>query len=114
MILAVIQPTKLEPVRQALASAGIARMTVCDAQGFGRQGGRTESYRGHEYATRLLRKVAVEIAVNDDYVDRTIEILMQVAKTGSEGNIGDGKIFILPMDDAISLASGQRGPGGVN
>lgn len=114
MILAIIQPTKLEPVRQALASVGVHRMTVCDAQGFGRQGGRTETFRGHEYTTRLLRKIALEIAVNDDYVDRTVEVLLQVARTGSEGTIGDGKIFILPMDDAIGMQSGQRGPGGIN
>ena len=96
-IIAVIQPTKLDAVQQALARLGVTRMTVCDAMGYARQRGQKESYRGHEYQLNLLRKIALEIAVNDDFVDRTIECLEEVARTGSEGSIWDGKLFVLSM-----------------
>jgi nitrogen regulatory protein P-II 1 len=113
LLIAVIQPTKLTAVRSALHQIGVTRMTVCDAQGYGRQRGRTEMYRGHEYATHLLRKVALEIVVNDDFLDRTIETIESVARTGPEGNIGDGKIFVLPTLEAIQIDNGYRGPGAV-
>lgn len=111
IVLAVIQPPKLGPVREALTRIGVERMTVCDAQGYGRQRGQTALYRGHEYKTNLLRKVALEIAVNDDFLERTIETILSVARTGSEGTIGDGKIFVLPMDEAVEMDSERRGPG---
>ncbi len=111
LILAVIQPTKLEAVRQALARIGVTRLSIADAMGFARQRGQTESYRGAEYKTNLLRKVQVEIAVNDDFVERTIECLEQSARTSSEGTIGDGKILVLPMNEAVQVSDGQRGPG---
>jgi len=113
LILAVIQPTKLDAVRQALSRIGVTRFTVGDAMGFARQRGQTESYRGAEYQINLLRKVELEIAVNDDFVERTLECLEQVARTGTEGNIGDGKILVLPMDDAIQISDSQQGPGAV-
>jgi nitrogen regulatory protein PII len=110
MILAVIQPTKLSAVREALNKIGVTRMTVCDAQGFARQRGRTELYRGHEYKTNLLRKIALEIVVNEDFLDRTVDTIMAVARTGSEGSIGDGKIFVLPACEAIQVEPTVRGP----
>jgi nitrogen regulatory protein P-II 1 len=110
MLIAVIQPTKLSAVREALAKIGVTRMTVCDAQGYGRQRGQTEYYRGNEYKTNLLRKIALEIVVNDDFLDRTIETLSAVARTGPEGNIGDGKIFVLPSETAFDIGSAARGP----
>ncbi|MBI3837052.1 MAG: P-II family nitrogen regulator [Planctomycetia bacterium] len=110
MIIAVIQPTKLSAVREALTKIGVTRMTVCDAQGFGRQRGQTEAYRGNEYKTNLLRKIALEIVVNDDFLDRTVDTLTSVARTGPEGNIGDGKIFVLPAGEAIDIGSVVRGP----
>lgn len=110
MILAIIQPTKLNAVREALYKIGVERMTVCDSQGFGRQRGQTELYRGVEYRINLLRKVSLEIAVNDDFVERTIDTLMNVARTGTEGNIGDGKIFILPLDDVYRMGEFAQGP----
>jgi nitrogen regulatory protein P-II 2 len=113
MIVAVIQPTKLEAVRQALALIGVTRMTVCDAMGYARQRGQLETYRGHEYKTNLLRKIALEIAVNDDFLDRTIDCLEDVARTTSEGHIGDGKIFVLPMEQAIQISDGYRGKGAI-
>jgi nitrogen regulatory protein P-II 1 len=110
MVIAVIQPTKLSAVKEALTKIGVTRMTVCDAQGFGRQRGQTEYYRGNEYQTHLLRKVALEIVVNDDFLERTVETVTHVARTGPEGQIGDGKIFVLPADAAIDIAGGVRGP----
>lgn len=107
MILAIIQPTKLRAVREALTNVEVQRMTICEAQGYGRQRGRTEMYRGHEYKTNLLRKIQLEILVNDDFVDRTVEAIESVARTGPEGNIGDGKIFILPADQVIRISDGM-------
>jgi len=110
LIIVIIQPTKLNAVREALAHIDVTRMTVCDAQGFGRQRGQTEYYRGNEYTTHLLRKIALEIVVNDDFLDRTLDTLVSVARTGPEGNIGDGKIFVLPIDEALEIGRDVRGP----
>lgn len=114
MILAIIQPTKLKAVRDAMLQIGVERMTVCDAQGYGRQKGQTAVYRGVEYKTNLLRKVALEIAVNDDFVDRTIETLTNVARTGPAGSIGDGKIFVLPMVEAYRIGGAAVGKEAIN
>lgn len=113
MVIAVIQPTKLDAVHQSLERLDVTRMTVCDAQGFARQRGQLETYRGHEYQANLLRKVALEIAVNDDFLDRTIECLEEVARTSAEGHIGDGKVFVVPMDEAIQINDGYRGMGAI-
>ncbi|MDZ4850838.1 MAG: P-II family nitrogen regulator [Pirellulaceae bacterium] len=113
MLMAVIQPTKLQAVQDALYAIGVERMTVCDAHGYARQRGQTATYRGLEYQTNLLRKVMLEIVVNDDFVERTIETITNVARTGSQGNIGDGKIFILPALEAITIDQERRGPGAV-
>lgn len=113
LVIAIIQPTKLKAVSEALQKIEVTRMTVCDAQGFGRQRGQREMYRGHEYATTLLRKIALEIVVNDDFLDRTVETIMNVARTGPEGTIGDGKVFVLPAEEAIQIDDGSRGPGAV-
>ena len=113
LIIAVIQPIKLELVLQALKRIGVTRLSVCDAMGFARQRGQTETYRGAEYATNLLRKVELEIAVNDDFVERTIECLTQQCRTSAEGNIGDGKILVLPMEESIQVSDSTRGPGAI-
>jgi len=113
LIIAVIQPTKLDAVLQALRHIGVTRLSVSDAMGYARQRGQTETYRGGEYATNLLRKVQLEIAVNDDFVERTIGCLEQVARTSSEGNFGDGKVFVLPMEQTIQISDGRDGPGAV-
>ncbi|HEX4129276.1 MAG TPA: P-II family nitrogen regulator [Pirellulales bacterium] len=109
IIFAVIQPTKLGALREALEKINVARMTVCDAQGYGRQRGRTEMFRGNEYRTSLLRKVELEILVNDDFLERTIETIQSVARTGHEGSIGDGKIFVMPAEQVIRISDGLRG-----
>lgn len=113
LIVAVIQPTKLNAVRNALEHQGVTRLTVTDAMGYARQRGQLETFRGHEYQTLLLRKVALEITVNDDFVDRTIACLEEVARTSSEGHIGDGKVFVLPVEEVIQISDGQRGQGAV-
>jgi nitrogen regulatory protein P-II 1 len=113
MVFAIIQPTKLSAVREALEKIEVTRLTVCDAQGFGRQRGRTEMYRGNEYTTTLLRKVVLEILVNDDFLDRTLDTIINTARTGPEGTIGDGKIFVVPAMQTIQISDGSRGLGAV-
>lgn len=97
MILATIQPTKLSTVRTALAQIGIRSLSVCDAQGYARQRGQTARFRGNEYRVDLLRKLTLEIGVEEDQLERVIETIRSAARTGREGQIGDGKIFVLPM-----------------
>ncbi len=112
LIIAVIQPTKLVAVREALERIEVERMTICDSQGFGRQQGRTEIHRGRE-STKLVRKIVLEVVVNDDFLDRTVETIAGVARTGPEGTIGDGNIFVLPVEEAVQVNDGVRGPGAV-
>jgi nitrogen regulatory protein P-II 1 len=108
-IVAVVQPSRLEAVKEALSKVEVFRLTVSDVQGLGRQKGHTEVYRGHEYEVNLIRKVKLEIAVNEEFVEPTIEAIIKGARTGTEGKIGDGKIFILPLDDVIRIRTGERG-----
>jgi len=109
LIIAVIQPNRFEAVKAALAEKEVFRLTVMDVQGFGRQRGQTEVYRGHEFAVNLLRKVQVMIAVNEAFVEPTIEAITNAGRTGPEGQIGDGKIFVLPLEDCIRIRTGERG-----
>jgi nitrogen regulatory protein PII len=113
MIVAVIQPTKLSIVRDALSRIGVERMSVCDAMGHGRQRGQTSTYRGIEYRTDLLRKVVLEIVVNDDFLEPTLEVLGRAAKSGSQGEIGDGKVFVMPVLETYDLGTETSGPGAV-
>ncbi len=110
LMLAMIRPTKLRPVQEALRNAGVRKMTVYDVHGFGRQHGQTEMYRGYEYETHLMRKVALEIAVNDDFVERVVDVLETVARTGPEGSIGDGKVFVLPLEQCYRIGDNLAGP----
>ncbi|MEN1679896.1 MAG: P-II family nitrogen regulator [Planctomycetota bacterium] len=113
LVVAVIQPIRLRAVRSALGKLGVHRFTVGDAMGYARQGGRPETFRGHEYQTQLLRKVAVEVVVNDDFVEQTIDCLIEHARSSVAGNVGDGKVFVLPVDDVIQISDGSRGTGAV-
>ena len=110
LILAIIQPSKLEAVKEALNKVEVFRLTVVDVQGFGRQKGQTEMYRGHELTVNMLRKVQLQIAVNEDFVEPTVNAIVEAARSGPEGRIGDGKIFILPLDDVVRIRTGERGP----
>lgn len=108
-IIAVVQPSRLEAVKEALSKVEVFRLTVSDVQGIGRQKGHTEVYRGHEYEVNLVRKVKLEIAVNEEFVQPTIDAIMQAGKSGPEGKIGDGKIFILPLEEVVRIRTGERG-----
>jgi nitrogen regulatory protein P-II 2 len=110
LILAIIQPQRLEAVKEALNKVEVFRLTVVDVQGFGRQKGRSETFRGHEVITNLVRKVQLQIAVNEDFVEPTVNAIMEAGRTGPEGRIGDGKIFIVPLKDVIRIRTGERGP----
>ena len=110
MIEAIIQPSKLEAVKEALNEVEVVRLTISDVQGFGRQKGHTEIYRGHEYTVNLLRKVKLQIAVNDEFVEPTVQAIIKAGRTGEEGKVGDGKIFIMPLQDCIRIRTGERGP----
>ena len=109
LIIAIIQPSKLEAVKAALTAVEVFRLTVMDVQGFGRQKGHTELYRGHEFSVNLLRKVQLQIAVNEEFVEPTIQAIISGGRSGKQGEIGDGKIFVLPLDDCIRIRTGERG-----
>lgn len=109
LIIAIIQPSKLESVKEALTKVEVFRLTVMDCQGFGRQKGQTGLYRGHEFSVNLLRKVQLQIAVNEEFVQPTVDAIVEGGRTGGEGEIGDGKIFVLPMDDCVRIRTGERG-----
>ena len=113
LVLALIQPIKLRAVQEALAKVGVERMTVCDALGYGQQRGQTAGAR-EAASGSLVRKVALEIAVNEDFLDRTVATISRVARTGTSGSIGDGKIFVLPIDDVVRLSDTVRGPEGIS
>jgi nitrogen regulatory protein P-II 2 len=110
LILAIIKPEKLEAVKEALNRVEVFRLTVVDVQGFGRQKGQSEVYRGHELTVNMLRKVQLQIAVNEDFVQPTVNAIIEAARSGPEGRIGDGKIFILPLEDCIRIRTGENGP----
>lgn len=109
LIIAIIQPSRLEAVKEALTNVEVYRLTVMDCQGFGRQKGQTEIYRGREFSVNLLRKVQLQIAVNDEFVEPTVNAIIEGGRTGEKGEIGDGKIFVLPLDDCIRIRTGERG-----
>ncbi|MGZ3317351.1 MAG: P-II family nitrogen regulator [Isosphaeraceae bacterium] len=109
LIIAIIQPDKLEAVQNALVSVDVFRLTVLEVRGFGRQLGFTEVYRGTEFKVNLLKKLQLEIAVNDDFVDPTVEAIIKAGKTEPDGEIGDGKIFILPLEECVRIRTGERG-----
>ena len=104
LITAIVKPFKLDDVREALSEIGVQGMTVTEVKGFGRQKGHTELYRGAEYVVDYLPKVKLEIAVSDDVVDRCIESIVGAANTGK---IGDGKIFVSPLERAIRIRTGE-------
>ena len=104
LIIAIIKPFKLEEVRDALMAIGVQGMTVSEVKGYGRQRGHTEFYRGAEYAVNFLPKVKLEVAVDDDRVEKVMEAIGTAAKTGQ---IGDGKIFVSPIDGAVRIRTGE-------
>ena len=106
LVSAIIKPFKLDDVRAALSEIGVSGLTVYEVKGFGRQKGHTELYRGAEYVVDYIPKVKIEAAVNDDLVERTIDAIVEAAKTGK---IGDGKIFVTPLDNSVRIRTGESG-----
>ena len=104
LIIAIIKPFKLDEVRDALTGIGVQGMTVAEVKGYGRQKGHTEIYRGAEYAVNFLPKVRLDVAVEDDQVDKVVQAITTAAKTGQ---IGDGKIFVTPLDHAVRIRTGE-------
>ena len=105
-VTAMIKPFKLDDVREALSDIGIQGMTVTEVKGFGRQKGHTEVYRGAEYAVDLLPKTQIDIVLSDDQIERVIEVIIETARTGK---VGDGKIFVTPVDQVIRIRTGETG-----
>jgi len=105
LVLAIIKPHKLDEVREALGGIDVQGLTVTEARGYGRQKGHTEIYRGAEYETNLVPKLRLEIVVTADYADRDVETIHQAAQTGS---IGDGKIFVIDVDRAVRIRTGEQ------
>jgi nitrogen regulatory protein P-II 2 len=106
LVMAVIKPHKLDPVREALTEIGVTGLTVSEVKGFGRQKGHTEIYRGAEYTVSFLPKVKIELVVPDDQVEQTMEAIRQAAETGK---IGDGKIFIMDVERSMRIRTGETG-----
>ena len=107
---AIVQPSKVDAVKTALVEAGILGMTILEARGHGRQKGHTEFYRGREYSVDLLPKVKLETVVADNMVDRAVNAIISVARTGT---IGDGKVWVLPLESLVRVRTGERGPDGL-
>jgi nitrogen regulatory protein P-II 2 len=107
LVIAIIKPFKLDEVRIALSALGVQGLTVTEVKGFGRQKGHTELYRGAEYAVDFLPKLRIEAAVDDDILERVIETIGESAKTGK---IGDGKIFVVSLEEVIRIRTGESGP----
>ena len=110
LVVAVIKPFKLDEVKAALEGVGIQGLTVTEARGFGRQKGHTELYRGSEYTVDFLPKVKIEVVVPDHLIDKVTSTIVGAAKTGS---IGDGKVFVLPIDESVRIRTGEKGESAV-
>ena len=107
MVVAIIKPFKVEDVKEALGDIGVAGLTVSEARGFGRQRGHTEVYRGAEYQVDFVPKTRIEVMVDDAQVDGVIDAIVKSARTGK---IGDGKVFVLPLEDVVRIRTGEQGP----
>ncbi len=110
LVKAIIKPFKLEEVKEALSEIGVEGMTVTEVKGFGRQKGHTEIYRGSEYTVDFLPKVMVDVAIAEDIVGKVVEAIKNAAKTGK---IGDGKIFVIPIEEAIRIRTDETGDGAI-
>ena len=110
LITAIIKPFKLDDVREALSEVGVQGMTVTEVKGFGRQKGHTELYRGAEYVVDFLPKLKIEAAIDDGLLDQAIEA---ISKSANTGKVGDGKIFVTALEEAVRIRTGETGPGAV-
>ena len=110
MVTAIIKPFKLDDIREALSEIGVKGITATEVKGFGRQKGHSELYRGAEYVVDFLPKIKLEIAVDDDMAERVVETVINAARTGK---IGDGKIFVSPLEQVVRIRTGESGPEGL-
>jgi nitrogen regulatory protein P-II 1 len=110
-IIAIVQPYRLDAIKMALSEVEVFRLSVSDVQGYGRQKGHTEYFRGQAMHVNLIRKVRLDIAVNDNFVEPTISAILKAARTGAngKGQVGDGKIFVLPLESVIRISDGTTG-----
>lgn len=110
LIIAIVQPNRLEPIKEALSQVEVFRLTVVDCLGYARQKGEQNAQRASDGSIQLLRKLQLQIAVNEDFVEPTIQAILKGAKTEQDGRIGDGKIFVVPLDECIRIRTSERGP----
>jgi nitrogen regulatory protein P-II 1 len=110
LIIAIIKPFKLEEVKDALGEVGVEGMTVTEVKGFGQQKGHTEIYRGSEYTVDFLPKVKIEVVATDEMKDSVVDAIVKSAQTGK---IGDGKVFVMPVDDVVRIRTGEHGEGAI-
>lgn len=110
LIIAIVQPNRLEEIKEALTEVEVFRLTVLDCLGYGRQKGQQTAFRGQDLSINLLPKVQLQIAVNDEFVEPTIAAIVKGARHGEHGSIGDGKVFVLPLDECVRIRTGERGP----
>ena len=111
LVIAIIQPHRLEAVKQCLTEVEVFRLTVSDVQGYGRQKGHTEYFRGQSMQVNLIRKVRLDIVVNDNFVQPTVNAVIKGARSGEsgKGQVGDGKVFVLPLENVVRVSDGQQG-----
>lgn len=110
LIIAIVQPHKLDEIKRQLNSIEVTRLTIMDCLGFGRQQGNSGVLGADEVEMNLRRKVQLQIAVNEEFVEPTIEAIVTGAKSGTDGTIGDGKVFVVPLEDCVRVRTGERGP----
>lgn len=110
LIIAIVQPHKLELIKSSLRNIKVTRLTIMECQGFGKQQGKSNVLGEEDIELMLRQKVQLQIAVNEEFVEPTIEALLEGARSGEKGEIGDGKIFVVPLDDCIRVRTGERGP----
>ena len=113
LIIALVQPHRIEAIKRELNSKEIFRLTVIDASGYGRQQGQLKYFRGQEMQSNLIQKVELQIAVNDDFVKATVEAIIAGARGDEGGQVGDGKIFVLPLENVIRISDGEQGGGAI-
>lgn len=113
LIIAIVQPNRLEQIKDALSEVEVFRLTVVDCLGYARQKGEQHAQRTSDGSIQLLRKLQLQIAVNEEFVEPTVQAILRGAKTEQEGRIGDGKIFVLPLDECIRIRTSERGPAAI-
>jgi nitrogen regulatory protein P-II 1 len=110
---AIIKPTKIDRLKSALSDINIKGITISEVRGFGRQKGKKEIFRGAEYIVDFLPKIKIEVVVKDSDLERVVDVILKTTKSGDEGEIGDGKIFIYPVEEVIRIRTGERGEGAI-